>query len=344
MLASLGLGACALSGASVATATSAHVTVVAGGTAYFAEQPETPPDYIFPLVSGQYFTVENTNDFQTLLYEPLYWFGDQKSTAVDYSLSIGNAPVYSDDNRLVTITLKHYIWSNGQPVSARDVIFWINLLRANRDDWASYVPGGFPDNVTSARALNATTVQLRLNADYNPVWFTYNELSQITPLPLAWDRTSLKAPAPAANTSGLPDVTPTGARAVYNFLNSQANDIGSYSSSPIWSVVDGPWKLVGLTTEGTATFVPNLRFSGPNKPHLAKLVELPYTSASAELSVLRGLGRRRVRRRCLGRPDFGRLRARQRPAPERGARGAGLQARGLVPFPIRLLRAEFQQP
>jgi peptide/nickel transport system substrate-binding protein len=155
--------------------------MVDGGTAYFAEQPETPPDYIFPLVSGEYFTVENTADLQTLLYEPLYWFGDKASTSIDYSLSIGNAPVYSDGNRVVTITLKHYLWSNGEPVSARDVIFWIKLLQANPDDWASYVPGGFPDNVKTATALNATTVRLSLNAAYNPIWYTYNELSQITP-------------------------------------------------------------------------------------------------------------------------------------------------------------------
>ncbi len=290
-LVALALGACgssqARSTAAVIAASAGRATALAGGTAYFAEQPETPPDYIFPLVSGQYFTVENTNDFQTLLYEPLYWFGDHGSTALDYSLSIGNTPVYSDDNRVVTITLKHYVWSNGQPVSARDVIFWINLLRADRDDWASYVPGGFPDNVTSATALGATTVQLRLKAAYNPVWFTYNELSQITPLPLSWDRTSLKVTAPTADTRGLPDATPSGATEVYNFLNTQAKDIGSYASSPIWSVVDGPWKLVGLTTDGTATFVPNRRFSGPDKAHLARFVELPYTSASAEFSVLR---------------------------------------------------------
>ena len=40
----------------------------------------TPPDYIFPLVPGEYFTVANTADFQSLLYEPLYWFGDKAST------------------------------------------------------------------------------------------------------------------------------------------------------------------------------------------------------------------------------------------------------------------------
>jgi len=289
--ASTALGACGSSttgsGTGATAGTTRSGTIVDGGTAYFAEQPETPPDYIFPLVSGQYFTVENTADFQTLLYEPLYWFGDEKSTSVDYSLSIGNAPVYSDANRVVTITLKDYLWSNGQPVSARDVVFWVNLLKANPDDWASYVPGGFPDNVTSATALNATTVQLHLNAGYNPIWFTYNELSQITPLPLAWDRTALSVPAPSVGASDLPDATRSGAKSVYNFLNGQAKNIGSYASSPIWSVVDGPWKLVGLTTDGTATFVPNRRFSGPDKPHLAKFVELSYTSAAAEFSVLR---------------------------------------------------------
>jgi peptide/nickel transport system substrate-binding protein len=295
-LGSLGLAACSSSNSGsrttvpstlAAKAAAVDGTVVKGGTAYFAEQPETPPDYIFPLVSGAYFTGANTADLQTLLYEPLYWFGDEASTSVDYALSIGNAPVYSDGDRVVTITLKHYIWSDGETVSARDVVFWINLLKANPDQWASYVPGGFPDNVTSVTAPNATTVRLRLNAAYNPIWYTYNELSQITPLPIAWDRTSLSSPVPRPGSSHLPDSTPSGARSVYNFLNTQATHIASYASSPIWSVVDGAWKLVGLTADGTATFVPNPRFSGPNKPRLAKFIELPYTSAAAEFSVLR---------------------------------------------------------
>ena len=287
---SLGLAGCSSSasgtGASTQKAAKAP-RAVRGGTAYFAEQPETPPDYIFPLVSGEYFTVENTADLQTLLYEPLYWFGDKASTSIDYSLSIGNAPVYSDGNRVVTITLKHYLWSDGEAVSARDVIFWINLLKADPDDWASYVPGGFPDNVKKATALSATTLCLTLNAAYNPTWYTYNELSQITPLPLAWDRTSLAQPAPKPGAGDPPDSTLSGARAVYNFLNTQATHLSSYASSPIWSVVDGAWRLVGLDSDGTATFVPNPHFSGPNKAHLARLVELPFTSAAAEFSVVR---------------------------------------------------------
>ena len=282
---SLGLAACAAGSGTGPPA--AAGPPVQGGTAYFAEQPLSPPTYIFPLISGQYYTVANTSNLQTLLYLPLYWYGDRGNTSVDYRLSIGNPPVYSDGNRVVTITLKHYVWSDGEVVSARDVGFWINLLKANKVNWASYVPGGFPDNVVSWRALSPTTIQLRLNASYNPFWFTYNELSQITPLPIAWDRTSLDRPAPGPAAAGLPDTTTAGAKAVYSFLNAQATKITGYASSPVWSVVDGPWKLTSLTSDGTATFVPNPSYSGPQKPHLARFVELPFTSAAAEFSVLR---------------------------------------------------------
>jgi peptide/nickel transport system substrate-binding protein len=282
--AALGLAACSTSTTASSTGSG---TPVQGGTAYFAEQPLSPPTYIFPLVSGQYFTVANTSDLQTLLYLPLYWYGDGGSTSVDENLSIGNAPAYSDGDRVVTITLKHYAWSDGEQVSARDVGFWINLVKANTADWASYVPGGFPDDITSWSAPSATTLVLRLNGSYNPIWFTDNELSQITPLPIAWDRTSLSEPAPSPGAANLPDTTTAGAQAVYSFLNSQATKVSGYGSSPIWSVVDGPWRLTSLTSAGTATFVPNRGYSGPDKPHLARFVELPFTSAAAEFSVLR---------------------------------------------------------
>jgi len=278
----LGLAACSSGSAPAA----AGGTPVSGGTAYFAEQPLAPPTYIFPLVSGEYFTTANTSDLQTLLYLPLYWYGDKGKASIDYPLSIANPPVYSDGDRVVSITLKHYVWSDGETVSARDVGFWINMLKANKTDWANYVPGEFPDNVVSWTAPGPATIRLRLNARYNPSWFTYNELSQITPLPIAWDRTSLATPAPSAGAAHLPDTTTAGARAVYTFLNGQATKTAGYASSPLWSVVDGPWKLASLTGDGMATFVPNRRYSGPDEPHLAKFVELPFTSADAEFSVL----------------------------------------------------------
>ncbi len=300
--ASLALSACGSSGSVVTTSPSSgsrggqvrvgHViattgTPVQGGTAYWAEQPLSPPNYIFPLVSGAYYSNENVYDFQTLMYRPLYWYGDRNRPGVDYALSLADRPVYSDHDRAVTIRLKPARWSDGEAVSARDVIFWINLLKANKGDWASYVPGGFPDNVTSWKAVGSRTVQLQLNRSYNPIWFTDNELSQITPLPLAWDITAISGPLPGDRAQSRPDSTTPGARAVYRFLNSEAKQLSSYATSPIWSIVDGPWKLVQLTSSGQATFVPNAKYDGPNRPKLAKFVELPFTSETAEFSVLR---------------------------------------------------------
>jgi peptide/nickel transport system substrate-binding protein len=262
-------------------------TPVHGGTAYWAQQPLSPPNYIFPLISGANYSNENVYEFQTLMYRPLYWYGDKNRPGVDYSLSLGDVPVYSDHNRVVTIRLKPASWSDGEAVSARDVIFWINLLKANKADWASYVPGGFPDNVSSYDATGPRTVRLRLNRSYNPVWFTNNELSQITPLPMKWDTACAPGEACALQTTRTPDATPAGARAVYAMLNGQAKQLSGYATSPIWSIVDGPWKLAQLTASGQATFIPNRDYDGPNKPRLAKFVELPFTSETAEFSVLK---------------------------------------------------------
>ena len=82
------------------------------------------------------------------------------------------------------------------------------------------------------------------------------------------------------------DTTTAGAKAVYEFLNAQAKDLSGYATSPIWSIVDGPWKLSQLSQDGQATFVPNTKYDGPNKPRLSKFVELPFTSETAEFSVL----------------------------------------------------------
>jgi peptide/nickel transport system substrate-binding protein len=88
-------------------------------------------------------------------------------------------------------------------------------------------------------------------------------------------------------------VTPVSAAAkscaaVYTYLDGQAKKISSYTSSPLWDVVDGPWKLDQIDTTGNVTMVPNATYSGPVKPTLKKFVELPYTSDDAEFTALTG--------------------------------------------------------
>lgn len=259
-------------------------TKTAGGTVTWAEGPGAPPNYIFPLYSAQVCSVANIAQFQPLMYRPLYWYGNDNQAQIDYNDSIGNTPTWSPDGKTVTVTMKQtYKWSNGESVDANDVIFWMNLLKANTANWCPYVKGGFPDNVVSYTATGPYTVQFTLNQAYNQTWFQYNELSQITPLPIAWDVTSASDTPPTTYSNTLPDTTnPTG---VYTYLDGLSKNTATYTTSNVWSVVDGPFKLTNFTNTGEADFVPNPTYGGPQQATIASFKELPYTSATPELNL-----------------------------------------------------------
>jgi peptide/nickel transport system substrate-binding protein len=280
----LALGLSLLASGAVATvpsATASAATAVSGGTATFAEPPGTTPNYIFPMLTGAYYSVANIEQFERLSFRSLYWIGNAKGQpVVDPAMSLAALPVYSDNDTVVTINLGDYKWSNGTPVTSRDVEFWINLLEANKKSFAAYVPGEFPDNLKSFKVNGAKQIVLTLSAPVNPTWFTYDQLSQITPLPLAWDKAS------ATDTTANEDETPAGAVKVFDYLTAQSKDIATYGSNPLWKVVDGPWKLVGYQSDGYAKFAANPAYSGPTKPKLAFFVEQPFTTDTSELDVL----------------------------------------------------------
>jgi peptide/nickel transport system substrate-binding protein len=266
---------------------------VKGGTLTFAEAPASPPNYIFPMYAPQYCGTNNIDDLADMLYRPLYWYGDNYEPTVDYNRSIGQKPVYSNGNKVVTVHLNNWKWSNGEPVSARDLVFWMNVLEASpATEWCGYVPGKtfFPGNVTSYKAVNPTTFQMTFNRAYNPTWVQYNVLSQLTPIPLAWDKTSASGATPSQTATNAPDMTKKGAAAVYNYLNTQGQKMSEWASSPLWSVVDGPWKVQSTTPNGGVTFVPNTKYSGSNKPSISKFVEVPFTSESALVDQIKSSG------------------------------------------------------
>lgn len=253
-----------------------------GGTATYAEMPTDQPDYIFPIDPAVDQTVANSSDFQQLMWRPLVFEGNGQSTGMDPKKSLVSSIKYSDGSRQVTVTLKPFKWSDGKPVTSRDVEFDFNLLKANKTSWAEYTPGDLPDNVTAFKTLGPRSFRLSLNAPYSALWFTNNQLSKLIPLPQhAWDRTSASGKVSNA------DMTTAGAKQVFTYLSQQGRKLPTFTSSPLWKVVDGPWTLSGYTTSGKATFVPNKGYSGTDKPHLAKFVELPFTSDSAEFNVLR---------------------------------------------------------
>ncbi len=297
----LGLGVTLAVLAAVSTGPVQAAPAKNGGVVTMAEQPGDIPNYISPMTPGDYFYGGNLVDFSELLYRPLYWFGQDGQPVMDYKLSVANIPVFSDNDTVATITLKHWVWSNGQPVTARDVIFWINLLEAVESPAAANigsstlpgpgyggaVPGGFPSNLTSYQQTGTYTLVLHLNHSYNPTWYIYNELSQVTPIPQAvWDRLSLTGSVGNYD-STVPGTATNGALAVAQFINSQSQDVASYSGNPMWKVVDGPFKLAQITSSGYLKLVPNTAYSGPDKAHIGALEELPFTSDTAEFDALR---------------------------------------------------------
>ena len=253
------------------------------------------------------------------MYLQLYAFGPRKEPVFSPKLSLGKPPIFSDHNTVVTVNMKHWKWSNGEPITARDVIFWMNLLSAVTDpnapaigsstqpgpSWGAAVAGTFPENVVSYTQTGEYSVVFHLNASYSPTWFLYNELSQIYPLPQkVWDKFSLSAPIGNADVSAearvaLPGTTPTqyvpanpgtatsGALGVAQFLNRQSQDLLTYATNPLWRVVDGPFKLTEFTTSSFAKFVPNQDYSGSPKPTIAAFEELPFTTDTAEFDALR---------------------------------------------------------
>jgi peptide/nickel transport system substrate-binding protein len=241
-------------------------TKQSGGTVRWAEPPGTPPTYIFPFMSPQNSSVDNISQFQYLMYRPLYMFGfpSNNKTTLNPTLSLASAPTYGNGDTTAEIAMKaNYKWSDGEPVSANDVLFFLNMLHAEsgNGNWYDYVPGYIPDNVKSITVSSPTSLTLTMTKAVDPTWFTYNQLSQVTPFPSAWDVTAAgAAPGSGGCSTGTYGSSATDAACakVWAFLSGQANDPTSYASSPIWTIVDGPYTIAAskggsFSTSGAVT-------------------------------------------------------------------------------------------
>jgi peptide/nickel transport system substrate-binding protein len=257
---------------------------VQGGTATLSlTQTDGIFNYIFPLLNFDNDTFANITYSQYLMWRPLYWFGKPGGVGLNKTESLADPPAVtsSGGKTTATITLKPYKWSDGTPVTSRDVEFWINLLKADKSQFWGYEPGEFPDNLTSFKQLSSTKFQLVFDHTYSAEWL-YNQLALIIPLPQhAWDKTS------ASGSVGNNDMTTSGALAVDNFLLAQNKDTSTYATNPLWQVVDGPWKLSQYApTTGDATYVRNMKFSGPATGSLHAIKIESYSSDAAEFDQL----------------------------------------------------------
>jgi peptide/nickel transport system substrate-binding protein len=276
-------------GSSSTSGSSSSSTSVKNAVATLPIVTGTGANCIFPFEGTQCYSVANYEDFEYQMVLPLVTFGGNSETNVtaNYVESPADAPIYKNGGKTVVINLKGWKWSDGQVVDAKDVIFFLNMLEAEKVNFAGYSPGLLPDNLASYSATGPDQVTMNLKQAYGSTWFTYNQLAIISPMPLAWDVTSTSgAPGSGGCESDSAADGWAKCKAVYTFLNAQNKDTATYDSSPLWKVVDGPYKLVSYNVDGDILMKPNADYSGSPKASVTLKFE-EYTSDTAVYTGLR---------------------------------------------------------
>lgn len=275
-----------VTGLSLTTLTRATTSSAASGVLTFAQAPGASPTDIFPYDDCLHASTNNVQLFQQLMFRPLYWFGKGSSPELQPALSLAQAPKVSKNGRVFTISLKGWRFANGQVVDAASVKFFLDVYKADPYSNCSYNPGvAIPDQLTAVRAAG-DTLTLTFSSPQSPTALVDNYLSQITPLPTTWSRTASGLEPACVNGPYGAKATTASCLLVRGYLSALGTETPSFTKSFWQSGVDGPWTLTALTSNGTATFSANNRYSGPNRPKVSNLREVAYTSLGAELNDL----------------------------------------------------------
>jgi peptide/nickel transport system substrate-binding protein len=262
-------------------------TPTTGGTISFGQLAGATPSYIFPIVPGANATSYTFNLIQNL-FAPLYSSPTGATPTIDYALSLGRKPTFSDHDRTVTIELKRgFRWSDGTPVDAGDVAFEIDLLKAavreSAGNWSQYTPGQFPTTVTSVATPSKYELVIKLKRAYNPSYLLNDELI-LYPLPsTAWNIARPAGPH-------LDYSDPANAKRIYDFLSGQGKRIATFATNPLWKVVDGPFRLQSFdANDGSYALAPNRDYHGAPAAR-ATIAVRTFASATAQLQALQAGG------------------------------------------------------
>lgn len=174
-----------------------------------------------------------------MMYPDLLWIN--RFSKIDWSRSIASS-VTTTDNQNFLITLRPWVWSDGVPVTAGDVVYYFTLAKKLGPEWPGYGGGGLPMIVKSIDVLSPTQLRITTTHPVNPTWFMYNGIAGLAPLP------------------------------EHIWKNYTLDQMFQKQSTPsFFSVVDGPVKLERFDVGLDAVFVPNPRWQGP-KLHFSRLV------------------------------------------------------------------------
>jgi peptide/nickel transport system substrate-binding protein len=255
------------------------------GSITFGYLAADAPNWILPIIPAADNSVYNSFVFQWQMWRPTWFTWDGSSPAVDAALSPVNTPTWSNGDKTATITMKPWKWSDGQTLSAKDLEFTIDEIKAavkeSPANWANYVPGYFPDTLTSMSTPNASTLVINMSKAVNPTWLQ-EDIIDISMMPAhAWAKASANGPI-------LDYTNPANAKKIWDFLNAQSKSVSTYATNPLWQVVYGPYKLTAFNaTTGSFSMAPNPSYGGPHANPESTFVGVPFTSDAAQFNAIK---------------------------------------------------------
>ncbi len=174
------------------------------------------------------------------LYRPLIWMAP--NLTIDFTNSHASSIEVSENNTLFRVHLHPWIWSDGVPVTADDVIYSMEMIKQLGASYFGWGADGMPDLFASLRAADPLTLEVRTPHPVNPEWFEELGIGALIALP----------------------------RHAWGHLDAEAQR--SRSGDPaFFSVTDGPFRIAEYRVGRYIALTPNPTWIG-HKPPMARLV------------------------------------------------------------------------
>jgi peptide/nickel transport system substrate-binding protein len=221
-------------------------TPVDGGTltiSTFSDIVNVNPLFVQDTASG---------DIQQLLYSQILDYDRNGNIVVEPWSLAAEVPTPSADGKTYTLKLKPTAkWSDGTPVTADDVIFFINT--AKNPDAGSPLITGY-DKIDKMNKIDEHTVEFVMKQVFAP--FLNNLVQAITPAHI------------------LKDVP---------VKEMQKN---AYGIDPAKTVTNGPWKWSEWKNGQYITLDADPGYWGEKKPHIAKIIYKQYADQNTEVQAI----------------------------------------------------------
>ncbi|POB09319.1 peptide ABC transporter substrate-binding protein [Sulfobacillus sp. hq2] len=271
LVSSVSLGLLSMTGCGSSTTSTPAATVNKpehGGTIIQALGPLVAINWYLPLRPVAYNSLYDAWA-ASLMYKGLFHIAPNGT--IDFGRSIASAITWNKEGTVYTVKMNpKWKWSNGSPVTAEDVQFTWNLIKAASAPtapapwpYAGADSGGVPQLIKSFQVLGTHEFQITLTNPVNQTWFEYNGLGDFIPLPeQAWNR------------------YPNNINLELSYLASNGNNVNFFK------VIDGPFRLTSAVQNVSWTFTPNKHYDG-HLPYVNKFVLAYQTSETSEVNALK---------------------------------------------------------